>query len=460
MQCAPVSGYRAVVRRGRKSDGAGGNGILRSMIAMPPTTTTMSGTSPSAQAARRRIVLLGGFGMRPKATMRFRALPLGQALAAAGHDVTLVLPPWDCPEDAGRVWSDDGVRVVNVPLPAHGGTTWGTPALVYALVRAVRAARPGLVHLFQPKGYGGLAARLLRGVPLAVDVDDWEGAGGWNDVNPYSRAQRRLFAWQERDLPRHATICTVASQTLVGRVAAFGVPANRITYLPNALADDRRNAWDGYGEAGASEAATHTLRQRFGLTGPTVLLYTRFAECAPATVAAIFACVRERLPEARLLIVGGSEAARPAFAPFADAVTWAGSVDFDDLPACLRMADVALVPFADTPVNRAKCSVKTLDLLALGVPVVATRVGENIAMIRDGETGVLVPPDDTEAAASALVALLTDAPRRAALGLAARKRAWRAQTWAGQLPALLAAYEQALTPTTAPVRVSGPRRNQ
>ncbi len=274
--------------------------------------------------------------MRPKATMRFRALPLGQALAAAGHDVTLVLPPWDCPEDAAREWSDGGVRIVNVPLPIRGGTTWGTPALVYALVRAVRAAQPDLVHLFQPKGYGGLAARLLRGVPLAVDVDDWEGAGGWNDVNAYSAVQRRLFAWQERDLPRYAAVCTVASRTLARRVAAFGVPANHITYLPNALADDRRHALSTWGEAGGSAATARVLRQRFGLTGPTVLLYTRFVECAPVTVAAIFARVREQLPDARLLIVGGSEAARPAFAPFAGAVTWAGSVDFDDLPAYLR----------------------------------------------------------------------------------------------------------------------------
>ncbi len=99
---------------------------------------------------------------------------------------------------------------------------------------------------------------------------------------------------------------------------------------------------------------------------------------------------------------------------------------------------------------------KTLDLLALGVPVVATRVGENSEMIRDGETGVLVPPDDTDAAAEALVALLTNGPRREALGIAARERAWREQTWAVQLPALLAAYRQALAPITPP----GSRRNR
>jgi len=411
-------------------------------------------TSPPDTGRQLRIVLLGGFGMRPKATMRFRALPMGQEAAAMGHDVTLVLPPWDCPEDAGREWTEGGVRVVNVPLPMHttrttqsiGGAATVASGIVRALVKAVRAAKPDIVHLLQPKGYGGLAALALalalRHVPLVVDVDDWEGTGGWNDVNAYSPMQRRLFAWQEHDLPRRAAACTVASRVLAARVASFGVVGDRITYLPNALASSRRESW---AERAVSSAAVDALRFRLGLVRPKILIYTRFMECTPEAVAAIFARVRAQLPDACLFIVGGSDAARAAFASFADAVIWAGDVPFAELPVYLRAADVALVPFADTPVNRAKCSVKTLDLLALGVPVVATAVGENTTMIRDGETGVLVPPDDPVAAAGALIALLTDAPQRRSLGTAARERAWQEQTWMAQLPALLATYRSALT---------------
>ena len=394
-------------------------------------------------------MLLGGFGMRPKATMRFRALPMGQEAVAMGHEVTLVMPPWDCPEDAGREWTESGVRVVNVPLPMHitqsvGGAATVAPGIVRALVRAVRAAKPDIVHLFQPKGYGGLAALALtlRHVPLVVDVDDWEGAGGWNDMNAYSPMQRRLFAWQEHDLPCRAGACTVASRVLAARVASFGVVADRVTYLPNALASGRHESW---AERAVSSTPAAVLQFRLGRARPKILVYTRFMECTPEAVAAVFARVRAQLPDACLFIVGGSDAARAAFASFGDAVSWAGDVPFAELPVYLQAADVALVPFADTPVNRAKCSVKTLDLLALGVPVVATAVGENVTMIRDGETGVLVPPDDAGAAASTLIALLTDAPQRRSLGAAARERAWREQTWAAQMPALLAAYRSVLT---------------
>ncbi len=374
--------------------------------------------------------------------MRYRALPLGQELAATGCDVTMILPPWDCPEDAGRSWTEGGVRVVNVPLPRHRPAF--PAALARSLAAAVRAARPDVVHLFKPKGYGGLAALALRDMPLVVDHDDWEGAGGWNDAGGYSRAERALFAWQERDVPRRAAFCTTASRTLEAQLWAYGVPPARVACVPNALRPDHA-AWRD--EATVREMARET-RARLGLAGPTVLLYTRFVEFAPGRVAAIMAKVREQVPGARLLVVGGGlrgedDAARRAFVPLGDAALWAGNVPFAALPGYLRAADVALVPFADTPINRAKCSVKTFDLLALGVPVVATAVGENLHAFLGGAggmTGLLVPPDDDAAAAAALVTLLTDRDRAARMGEAARAHAWAAQTWAAQAPAVLDIY--------------------
>ncbi|MER3458571.1 MAG: glycosyltransferase family 1 protein, partial [Chloroflexota bacterium] len=55
-----------------------------------------------------RIAMIGPFGLRPKGTIAARALPLAQTLAARGHAVTLILPPWSWPEDAGRTWEEGG----------------------------------------------------------------------------------------------------------------------------------------------------------------------------------------------------------------------------------------------------------------------------------------------------------------------------------------------------------------
>ena len=45
-----------------------------------------------------RLVFVGPFGFAPKKTMRARALPLARALAARGHAVQLVMPPWETPD--------------------------------------------------------------------------------------------------------------------------------------------------------------------------------------------------------------------------------------------------------------------------------------------------------------------------------------------------------------------------
>ncbi len=99
----------------------------------------------------------------------------------------------------------------------------------------MRDARPDVVHLFKPKGYAGLVMPLLRGIPVVLDTDDWEGAGGWNDRGLYSPMQRRLFAWQERSLPHRAAHVTVASRTLETQQWGLGVPpdASPICRMPS-----------------------------------------------------------------------------------------------------------------------------------------------------------------------------------------------------------------------------------
>src|SRR6476469_5639555 len=133
--------------------------MLETVAPAPPAVPSTDRT-----IERLRVVLLGGFGMQPKATMAFRALPLGQALAARGHDVTLIVPPWDHPEDAGRTWDAGGVQVLNTAIPERAPL----PRIIAALRSEVRDARPDVVHVFKPKGYSGLVMPLLPGIPVVL----------------------------------------------------------------------------------------------------------------------------------------------------------------------------------------------------------------------------------------------------------------------------------------------------
>jgi glycosyltransferase involved in cell wall biosynthesis len=60
--------------------------------------------------------------------------------------------------------------------------------------------------------------------------------------------------------------------------------------------------------------------------------------------------------------------------------------------------------------------------MAAGLPVVVPRVAAMPELVEDGVTGLLVPPGDDDAFASALASLAADPDRRAAFGAAGRER--------------------------------------
>lgn len=122
------------------------------------------------------------------------------------------------------------------------------------------------------------------------------------------------------------------------------------------------------------------------------------------------------------LILAGDGQLRPDLEAQARALGIDARVSFlgvrRDVPDLLRAADV----FALTSVSEG-ASITLLEAMASGVPSVVTRVGGNPELVRDGEDGLLVPRGDDEAAAQALVRLLTDHGLRARLGASARQRA-------------------------------------
>ena len=111
-------------------------------------------------------------------------------------------------------------------------------------------------------------------------------------------------------------------------------------------------------------------------------------------------------------------------------------------------ADVAdLMAAADLfvlPSEREGLSITLLEAMRAGLPVVATAIGGNGEAVEPGVTGTLVPPHDVAASAAAIVALLGDPGRSAAMGRAARAR-WGARFTADRMVAETEAlYRRAL----------------
>lgn len=85
-----------------------------------------------------------------------------------------------------------------------------------------------------------------------------------------------------------------------------------------------------------------------------------------------------------------------------------------------------------------------VEAMAAGLPVVASRIGGIPEVVDDGTTGVLVPANDPEALARAVLALLADEDRAAAMGRAGRERALARFTWDRAATTLWSEYERLL----------------
>jgi glycosyltransferase involved in cell wall biosynthesis len=239
-----------------------------------------------------------------------------------------------------------------------------------------------------------------------------------NDLHPYSRPEKWLFAMQEQWLTRWADGVTVASRSLELLAWGMGARPEATLYLPN-----------GPVARAAGSREQGRFRFGFGARQPVLLLYTRFFEFDQQRLYAVLEQLCSCLPQMRLLVVGkgqhGEEQALEQVADqrgFGEQVTIAGWIKPEQLPDCLVAADAAIYLFDDTLINRTKCPAKLAELAACGIPVAAERVGQVPEYLQHGESGLLVESGDVEGLVQATQRLLTDRATAERIGQAARQR--------------------------------------
>ncbi len=382
-----------------------------------------------------RIAMVGNFGLTGNQTMAARALPLGEALAARGHDVLMALPVRR-ESDLGEPREHTRVDIRYVRGAGPAGLSYLLQAVFLSWI--CLRWRPNAVYCFKPIAHSSMVLgvfRILRGLRLfrgliALDTDDWEGDGGWNEKQPFPVWLKRGVAWQERWSLRSADAVTAASLELVKLAQASS--ARRVVYVPNCLAELPSE------DVPAGEA---TLWPRRG-AGPRVLVYTRFVEFSPERLVDTFAAILDRAPQTTFLVAGlGLSGEEQDVRRLVDQrglaeqvrVT-AAWVRAENKAGYFGAADLALYLLDDNLLNRTKCPVKLLELTAAGVPVVADCVGQAAEYVQDGKTGVLVAAGNVTAMADAAVSLLSDRAGRARMSEAARAVAAERWTWDAWLP--------------------------
>lgn len=298
------------------------------------------------------------------------------------------------------------------------------------LARHVKSRRIDIVHTYS--FYGNLFAvppARMAGVPVVI--------ASIRDRAPYlTPMQKRAQKWA----------CQLADCILVNAVAVKewligeGYDAAKIVVIPNGVDLSR------FDRVETGESPFRALGIPDGV--PVVLVVSRlnplkglesFLEAA--------ALVAPDCPSVRFVIAGDTNpnerhywstlTTLTARLGLTERVTFAGLRR--DVPQLLSAATISVMP----SLNEALSNV-VLESMAAGAPVVATRVGGTPEAISDGANGLLVPPGDARAMASAISALLRDRGRARRLGDAARQSIHERFSMARMVTATAQLYEALL----------------
>lgn len=181
--------------------------------------------------------------------------------------------------------------------------------------------------------------------------------------------------------------------------------------------------------------------------GPLKLCYIKkhSKKYGPDILFKALAAVRERLPDVTLTMAGAGDMTEQLRQLASDLgiqhnVTFAGFIPNDEVYSFLSTHHGMVMP----TIAREAFGVAVLEASACARPTIATRVGGVPEVLRDGETGILVPPEDVSALAGAILSLATDRKRCASLGLAAREFVQTHYDWQKSLDMMCDVYEQVL----------------
>lgn len=283
-----------------------------------------------------------------------------------------------------------------IPVDSIGDSTLSTPRRLARMVRRLRAIRPDVVHTHNVKPHvQGTIASALAGVPVVV-----------NTKHGRNYPTSLIAVTVDRLLSR---VCDrmIAVSADAARIAAQidWMPARKIQVIRNGVDLSRHSVVTSADPARLCRVVT-------------------VARLNPikdqATLLRAMRIVIDADPRFHLTIAGEGPS-REALQQLCCDLGLEQHVSFlgyqPDVPAVLAEAGQFVLPSISEGV-----SLTLLEAMAAGLPVVATQVGGTPEIVEHGSTGWLVPPSDPEALAAALLRIVREPERSAAMGREGRAR--------------------------------------
>ena len=279
------------------------------------------------------------------------------------------------------------------------------------LQRRIRRLRPDIVHTHSSKaGFVGRLAARIAGVPRIFYTPH-----GHVFHSYYGRPITRMFVALERFAARFTERIVVLTDAEAQQHLAVGVGRReQFVKIPSGV---------DLTAVLAEAPGGHRVRRELGFSDETPVIGA-VARLVPVKglqylVSAMPEIVRS-CPDAHLVLAGDGDR-RPELEALARRLSLADRVHFlgfrRDAAAVTAALDVFVLPSLNEGQGRV-----LVTAMALGVPIVATKVGGVPEVIEEGCQGLLVPPADPSALSRAVTALLTDREKAASLGKAGRAR--------------------------------------
>ncbi len=295
---------------------------------------------------------------------------------------------------------------------------------VRALRDVIAAVRPALIHV-NDIWWVPQTLRAVEGVKIVAHVRQ--------EIEP---PKVRRYALDQAEL------VFPVSRRIQRSLEQGGVRADRLRTLYSGL--DMARVMD--------QEDGRDARRRFGIPAEALVLGTvanLFERKGYEVMIQALAVIVNASPAAHYLIVGSGDAAYEArLRAMAEVLGLERRVHFagfqESVYPCLAAMDLYV-----HPALMEGFGIAVLEAMAMRRPVVATTTGGLPEIVRDGETGMLVPPGESDALARAVLALLQDPARCRQLGEAGRARVAAHFTVEAMMDSLASGYE-ALLGRTAP----------
>jgi teichuronic acid biosynthesis glycosyltransferase TuaC len=367
-----------------------------------------------------------------------------RALAGLGHDVRVVSPKGWAPPGLSR-WSAyrevpgvdrvDGVPVLyprKLTLPAARLGHRNADAMRWAIARPLRRVHDRWpfdvihAHMLVPDGWAAARVGAGLGVPVVATAHRADVL----DVPARGPGSRRGVAAAVEAIDQ---VCAV-SAAIAAAAQELGRPRRPVEVVPNGA--------DGavFAPRPAAEA-----RARLGVPeGRPVVSYV--GKLVPRkgvdTLIEAMGLLGRRPQGAPLLVAAGDGSLRPALERraaelgVAEQVRFVGKVAHDEVGWWMAAGDLFVLPSLSEGLPTVVC-----EAMNCGRPVVATAVDGTPEIVRDGQTGLLVPPSDPGALAEALARVLDDPTLARRMGEEALRVGRERYTWEANARRMTEIYE-------------------